>query len=89
MNKIPQMNAWYLPKGFRSQSGFIRQTHNQQERKFACLLEVIAEHIKKTNSNCFASTERLITMYNDAAANYNVAPIKRRTIFNLLNLLEQ
>ncbi|MGL5334861.1 MAG: hypothetical protein ACRC9R_01735 [Enterovibrio sp.] len=89
MNKSLQACPLYLPKGLRSQSGVIRRTCKKQERKLACLLEVISTHIQKSDSECFASTDRLTSMYNEAAPCYGVDPISSRTLFNLLNTLEE
>ncbi|MGL4734474.1 MAG: hypothetical protein ACRCWB_05165 [Enterovibrio sp.] len=88
MNLNLQLNPISLLNGFESQAYNIQQTYRKPLRKNACLLEAIAAHIRKVGHDCFASSERLVDFYNSAAPRYGVAPISRRTLFNLLDRLE-
>lgn len=83
-----ELNPRYIQAGFKTQAKNISQTRNKGECKLACLLEVIAAHIIKHGNDCFASTTRLLNMYNNAASRYGVKPIKERAMFNLLNTVE-
>lgn len=83
-----QLNPRYIQAGFKTQAKNISQTRKKAECKLACLLEVIAAHIIKHGHDCFASTPRLLSMYNNAASRYGVKPIKERAMFNLLNTVE-
>ncbi|MGM6741245.1 hypothetical protein ABLB88_22890, partial [Vibrio parahaemolyticus] len=88
MNVNLELNPRYIQAGFKTQAKNISQTRNKGECKLACLLEVIAAHIIKHGNDCFASTTRLLNMYNNAASRYGVKPIKERAMFNLLNTVE-
>lgn len=83
-----ELNPRYIQAGFKTQAKNISQTRNKGECKLACLLEVIAAHTLKHGNDCFASTTRLLNMYNNAASRYGVKPIKERAMFNLLNTVE-
>jgi hypothetical protein len=83
-----ELNPRYIQAGFKTQAKNISQTRSKGECKLACLLEVIAAHIMKHGNDCFASTTRLLNMYNNAASRYGVKPIKERAMFNLLNVIE-
>ncbi len=88
MNVNLELNPRYIQAGFKTQAKNISQTRNKGECKLACLLEVIAAHIIKHGNDCFASTTRLLNMYNNAASRYGVKPLKERAMFNLLNTVE-
>lgn len=90
MNKcLLDLNPRYIRSGFRTQAGNIKQRQPLKLRKLACITECIAAHIIKHGAYCFASSSRLVELYNDRCASYGCKPIKERTLFSLLDSTEE
>ena len=83
------LNPRYLSSGFRSQAGNISQTQPAVVRKLACLMSGIASHILKHGSDCYASTDRLTSLYNQNAAKFGCKMVSERTVYDLLAKAQQ
>lgn len=75
-----ELNPRYLKSGFRTQARNIAIRESLKNRQLACLLQVISEHILKHGSSCFASTKRLLALYNQCAPLYQIKAISERTL---------
>lgn len=75
-----ELNPRYLKSGFRTQARNIAIRESLKNRQLACLLQVISEHILKHGSSCFASTQRLLALYNQCAPLYQIKAISERTL---------
>lgn len=83
------LNPRYLKSGFRSQSRNIRQSLPLRLRKIACLAETVSVHILKHGAFCYASSTRLINVYNETCTRYGCRPIAERTLSTLLGNAEE
>lgn len=81
------LNPRYINSAFRSQARNLL-TAPRKQRESACLLQAISKHIIKHGNDCFASTARLLDLYNQYTSNYSIKAIQKRTLATRLNELE-
>lgn len=82
------LNPRYLKSGFKTQARNIAKKEPVKNRQLACLLHVVSEHILRHGSACFASTHRLLALYNQCASLYQIKTICERTLRSRLNAAE-
>ncbi|CAH0543138.1 hypothetical protein [Vibrio marisflavi] len=80
-----ELNPDFINSGFRTQAKNITLTLPANMRKVACMMQSISQHILKYGATCFASSHRLLSIYNKHASNFGVKLIKERTLYNILN----
>lgn len=88
-NTDVKLNPRYIKSGFRNQANNIKRSCGLSQRKVACLLECVANHLLEHGAKCYASTSFLLKRYNESATRYGVSSITERSLFNLLKKTEE
>ncbi|HHF3194483.1 TPA: hypothetical protein ACPJ2I_003930 [Vibrio alginolyticus] len=82
------LHPCYWKSGFRTQASNIKANKPSAQRKLACLLETISSHILKHGHTCFASTTRLVQVYNENCDRYGCRPTTFDTLKKQLKTAE-